>query len=118
VSGGGRLRGSLVIAEVALAMVLLVCAGLFGRSLAYLRAVNPGFDDRNVLTASVAPAGPAYRTNAQKAAYFGRAPARVREVPRVRHAAFITYLPVSGAGRRSARPRGGETGPPGGAPHA
>jgi putative ABC transport system permease protein len=96
--GGGsrRLRGGLVIVEVALAMVLLVGAALLARSFAYLRTVNPGFSDHHVLTVNVAPAGAAYDSNAQQAAFFARALARVREVPGVRRAAVIDYLPVTG----------------------
>jgi putative ABC transport system permease protein len=97
----GRLRGSTIVIEVALAMVLLICAGLLGRSLLYLRAVNPGFNDRHVLTVSIATAGPAYRTDAQQAAYFMRLLTAVREVPGVRAAAYVDFLPIMGAGAGS-----------------
>jgi predicted permease len=106
--GGGRLRGSAIIVQVALAMVLLVCAGLLGRSLAYLHAVNPGFSDRGVLTVNVATAGPAYRTDPQQAAYFARVLTRVREVPGVRFAAVVDHLPIAGSGPGSEVHREGQ----------
>src|SRR5205807_2634657 len=54
IGGGRRLRDGLVVAEVALALVLLAGAGLMIRSLKELAAVNPGFDAHNVLTFNVA----------------------------------------------------------------
>src|SRR5947209_4527313 len=53
IGGGRRLRDGLVVAEVALALVLLAGAGLMIRSLKELAAVNPGFDAHNVLTFNV-----------------------------------------------------------------
>src|SRR6266853_2976557 len=54
-SGGGKQRaqGAFVVAEMAMALVLLVAAGLMIRSLNALWSVNPGFDSRNVLTFGV-----------------------------------------------------------------
>ncbi len=70
--GRVRLRGLLVVSEVALSLVLLVGAGLLVRSLAALRAVDPGFDIRHVLTAQIAlPA--AYRDATSVRGFFERA---------------------------------------------
>src|SRR6185436_5267114 len=52
-SGDGRMRSLLVVSEVALALMLLIGAGLLMRSLSGLRSVNPGFDASHVLTATV-----------------------------------------------------------------
>src|SRR4029077_17772243 len=48
-----RLQGLLTVGEVAVALVLVICAGLLLRSLNRLLAINPGFDPGNVLTAQV-----------------------------------------------------------------
>jgi predicted permease len=53
-SGGHRLHGALIVAEVAIAVVLLVSAGLLGRTMLRLSALNPGVDLHNVLTARTA----------------------------------------------------------------
>ena len=60
-SGSSQLwRDSLVVAEVALGLVLLIGAGLMMRSFASLTNVHPGFDPNNVLTARITLSGPAY----------------------------------------------------------
>ena len=96
--GGARLGGGLVALEVALAMVLLVAAGLLLRTFSYLRATDPGFSHRNVLACQVIIPNAQYRTAAQQAAFFAQALERVRSLPGVRSAAAIDSLPVSGAG--------------------
>lgn len=59
--GGFRLGSSLVIAQVALSMVVLIGAGLFLRTLNSLRSIRPGFDTRNILLFSVDPALAGYK---------------------------------------------------------
>jgi putative ABC transport system permease protein len=98
VGSGRRLRSSLVVIEVALAMVLLVAAGLLLRTFAYLRAVDPGFSSRNVLACRVMVPYAQYQTGAQQAAFFTQVLDRVRSLPGVRSAAAIDHLPVSGHG--------------------
>jgi putative ABC transport system permease protein len=98
VGRGRQLRGGLVVLEVALAMVLLVAAGLLLRTFSYLRAIDPGFSQRNVLACHVIVPYAQYRTGAQQAAFFAQALERVRSLPGVRSAAAADALPVSGAG--------------------
>ena len=95
---GGRqiLRRSLVVAEVALALVLLVSAGLLWRSLTRLFAVRPGFESSHVLTMQVQEAGAKYTRDDARLQFFERALEAVRVVPGVKSAAFTSQLPLSG----------------------
>jgi putative ABC transport system permease protein len=100
-AGGGarhrRLRQMFVVAEVALAVVLLVGAGLMLRSFAALRAVNPGMDTTNVLTVRVALPGTKYDTP-KTLRFFADATSRLAAIPGVQSAGAISYLPFSGLG--------------------
>jgi putative ABC transport system permease protein len=88
-------RRTLVVAEVALALVLLVSAGLLLRSLQRLFAVAPGFDASHVLTMQVQT--PGYRSDDSVThRFFGQALEAVRHVPGVAAAAFTSQLPLSG----------------------
>ena len=98
VRGRGPLRSGLVVLEVALAMVLLVAAGLLLRTFSYLRATDPGFSDRNVLACHLKVPDAQYRSGAQQSAFFAQVLERVRSLPGVRSAAAIDHLPVSGHG--------------------
>ena len=97
-SGGlrsGRVRNLLVIAEVALALVLLVGAGLLVRTLVRLQNVPLGFDPRNVLTMIVAksPSGEPEQTGE----FFKQLTERIRALPGVANASVTWQLPLSGA---------------------
>lgn len=93
---GAATRSMLVIGEVALALLLLVSAGLLARSLTNLLAVDPGFDPANLITMRIVSSGPAYRTDAATLDYRRRAIAAMREIPGVFDAATSTALPLSG----------------------
>ena len=93
---GAATRSTLVVGEVALALLLLVSAGLLARSLTNLLAVDPGFDPANVVTMRIVSSGPAYRTDAATLDYRRRVIAAAREVPGVLDAATSTSLPLSG----------------------
>ncbi|HEX5706320.1 MAG TPA: ABC transporter permease, partial [Pyrinomonadaceae bacterium] len=93
-----RLRGLLVVTEVALSLVLLVGAGLLIRSFRSLQAVSPGFDARDALTAGVALSTTKYREEAQQAAFFERVMERVAALPGVEAAGGVEPLPMSGNG--------------------
>jgi putative ABC transport system permease protein len=90
------MRRSLVVAEVAFALVLLAGASLLFRSLQHLFAVAPGFDDRSVLTMQVQIAGPRYRDPESSHRFFRDALDAVTRVPGVASAALTTQLPLSG----------------------
>jgi putative ABC transport system permease protein len=93
-----RLRQTFVVAEIALAVVLLVGAGLMLRSFGSLRRVNPGYTTSNVLTMRLQLPGTKYRDEAQRIRFFREAIARIQEVPGVQAAGAISYLPLSGLG--------------------
>ena len=98
--GGGRssrLRQTFVVAELALAVVLLVGAGLLIRSFATLQAVPPGFDSHDVLTLRVSLPSRKYG-NAQSLRFFADAIDRIRALRGVEAAGAISYLPFAGLG--------------------
>jgi predicted permease len=95
-SGDGRLRNLLVVSEVALALMLLIGAGLLMRSLTGLRSVDPGFDASNLLTASVDIPEAKYDTPEKRNQFFERALQNVRALPGVESAAWIDTVPLLG----------------------
>ena len=97
-TAGGRqfTRRALVVAEVALALMLLVSAGLLLRSLQRLFAVAPGFDSSHVLTMQVQESGHRFDDDSARRRFFSQALEAVRHVPGVASAAFTSLLPLSG----------------------
>jgi putative ABC transport system permease protein len=93
-----RTRKVLVVAEVALALVLLVAAGLLARSFRGLQQIDVGFDPRNVLTMRVSLSGVKYREPGAIPAYFEAAVQKLSALPGVRSAAAVLSLPVGGGG--------------------
>ncbi|MGI8821196.1 MAG: ABC transporter permease [Chthoniobacterales bacterium] len=99
-SGGeskGRLRNGLVVAEVALALVLLVCAGLLIQSFARLGRVQPGLRTERLLTARLQLPETAYPKNENIIAFFDQFLPRVRTIAGVESASAIVPLPLSGS---------------------
>jgi predicted permease len=96
-AGRGRhaLRSSLVIVQMAMALVLLVASGLLIRSLVHLQNVNPGFDPHNVMTSNVDLPDAKY-TDAKKAQYFKDLMPQLNALPGVQSAAGIYPLPMGG----------------------
>ena len=92
-----RLRGMLVAAEVALAVVVVVGAGLLVKSLWRLRAVDPGFDPRGLVTFSMWPPPSEQDNPAKLAALYERVEQTVRGLPGVTHVALTNFMPLSGA---------------------
>ncbi|MEP6821889.1 MAG: ABC transporter permease [Chthoniobacterales bacterium] len=95
--GKGRLRNGLVIAEVALALVLLICAGLLIQSFARLGRVSPGMRTDRLLTARVQLPDVGYPKNENIIQFFDQFLPRVRAIPGVESASAITPLPLTGS---------------------
>jgi len=89
-------RRILVVAEVSLAVVLLVGAGLLLRSMTHLFAIDPGFDAPQLLTMQVQESGRQYDNAAARLRFFDQALERVRHMPGVLSAGFTSQLPLSG----------------------
>jgi predicted permease len=95
-AGHGRMRNVLVVSEVALALMLLIGAGLLMRSLSGLRSVDPGFDAGNTLTATIVIPNAKYTTPEQRNQFFDRVLQNVLALPGVESAAWIDNLPLQG----------------------
>ena len=93
-----RLRSLLVVAEVSLALVLLIGAGLLLKSFTRLRETKLGFDPAHVLTGSVALPQADYPTTAQEKSYLQQSLARLAARPEVQAVGVVNSLPLSQAG--------------------
>ena len=92
-----RLRSSLVVLEVALSLMLLVGAGLLGRSFLSLLKTDPGFNPDNVITMNLVLPVAKYKEESQRAAFFQDLVQRVKANPGVESAALVSHLPLGGA---------------------
>ena len=90
-----RLRSSLVIAEIALSLVLLVGAGLLIRSFVRLQAVNPGFNPSNLLTMRIDLTGPKYKTGAQVIGFQNQLLEQLKQLPGVESASTRSFVPIA-----------------------
>jgi predicted permease len=95
-AGSGRVRNLLVVSEVALALMLLIGAGLLMRSLSSLRGVDPGFDAANTWTGSINIPDAKYATPETRNQFFDRVIENVRALPGVQSAARIDTIPFGG----------------------
>jgi predicted permease len=97
-AGGGfrqqRARSMLVVVEVALAVVLSVCAALFIRTFVALQSVNPGFSSHNILTMQMALTGPRFHQTAPVAQLVRQARERINALPGVVDSASTVSLPL------------------------
>jgi putative ABC transport system permease protein len=91
----GRMRNLLVVAQAALALLLVVGAGLLVRSFAQLLRVDPGFDPHNMLTMNVSLPTVKYSTADRQIAFFDEVLRRVSTLPGVQSAAMSAALPLS-----------------------
>ena len=108
-----RLRGLMVVAEVAVAVVLVAAAGLLLRSFSRLQQVDPGVDPEGVLTARISLPASAYPGVADVVAFHTELMPRLEALPGVRSASMVNHLPFSGNARLESffvegRPRGAD----------
>lgn len=109
---GSRLLGALVVIEVALALVLLVGAGLMTRSFAQLMRVSPGFEPRNLLAVQIYLPQTKYKTGLDRTRFYMDAIHRVGSLPGVQSAAAVSALPMYPVGIDFALPFTVEGGAP------
>ena len=95
-SGNRVVRNLFVVAEMALALVLLIGAGLMLRSFSQLHQVKTGFETENVLTMRVQLPNAKYGQPQQRADFFKRAEERLAALPGVTSVGAISYLPLTG----------------------
>ncbi|MGW8267920.1 MAG: ADOP family duplicated permease, partial [Longimicrobiales bacterium] len=112
--GQQRLRQGLVVAQVAVAVVLLVGAGLLARSLASLQDVDPGFRPGGLLGVTVALSDVLYEDQAAYMAAYRALLDGYRRSPGVQGAASIRHLPMRGSGEQAQYNVVGRAPPPAG----
>jgi putative ABC transport system permease protein len=88
-----RVRSALVVAQIALTLVLLACAGLVLKSFATLLRVNPGMQIENTLTLNLSPSPVRFDTDQKRADYYRRLLERVSRTPGIEAAAFTQTMP-------------------------
>ena len=109
-AGRRRLRGALVVAEVALAVVLLVGAALFIGSFVSLLRIDPGFNPEHVLTAQISPRIESRTAPADSAPAFAEVVERISRIPGVTHASMIAGgIPLSGGHQHDEHSRSGRS---------
>src|SRR5262249_12611400 len=94
--GRRRLRETLVVAELALALVILIGAGLLISSFVKLQAVDPGFNPRNLLTMTVSLAGASQYVGPSREAFYRQMTEKLASLPGVESASAINHLPLAG----------------------
>jgi putative ABC transport system permease protein len=94
--GRGRIRGVLVVTEVALSLALLVSAGLLIKSFWRLMQVDPGFQPDHLLTMNVSLIGEKYKETGQVISFYRDLPARLGALPGVKSVSAVSVLPISG----------------------
>src|SRR3954467_12117377 len=97
-SRGARIRSAFVVVEMALALVLLVGAGLLLRSFTMLLRVDPGFDPSHTITIKVSIPSAKYDTPEKQRAFFDQLFQKFDALPGVKSAGGTSYLPLNGLG--------------------
>ncbi|HEX5835689.1 MAG TPA: ABC transporter permease, partial [Pyrinomonadaceae bacterium] len=95
-AGSHHLRNAFVVTQVALALVLLVGAGLLVRSFNRLQSVDPGFNPQNLLTVRVSVPFAKYNTDQKRIDFYQQAIAQMRSIPGVESAGAINTPPFTG----------------------
>jgi len=108
----GRLRGLLVVTEMALCSMLLVGATLLLRSVMHLQTQDPGFEPRNLYSVELQLPDDRYKTQEAKNAFFNELTARVRALPGVENAMIAASAPPSSSFLLGALQVEGEPDPP------
>jgi putative ABC transport system permease protein len=93
-----RTRAALVVSEIALAMLLLVGAGLLFKSFERLSSVSPGFSTDHILIANIVRSPTAYSDRDVRLGFFDRLFEQVATLPGVRSVGAVSFLPVTGTG--------------------
>ncbi len=109
---GNRTRNTFVVIEFALALILLVGAGLLMRSFTHLLAVNPGFDPARTVTMRVSLPSSRYGGEGQRAQFFARLFQEVDRLPGVQASGAISFLPLTGLGAATSMVIVGQPAPP------
>jgi len=91
-----RIRNMLVVSEVALALLLLISAGLLIKSFMNLQRIDPGFNPHNVLTARIPLPANKYSEPPQARAFYQQLLDRLKGLPGVEHAGVTTSIPLTG----------------------
>jgi putative ABC transport system permease protein len=91
---GNRLRSALVVAEVAVGVILLTCAGLLARSFRQLSEVRPGYDPSSLVTMQITLSDVRYRDLAGCARFFERMLTQLEQTPGVESAGTTNFLPL------------------------
>jgi len=113
-TGRGRLRSTLVVAELALTVVLVVGAGLLLRSYANVLAIDPGFDPQRLLVAETPLPPLKYVDTVTRSAFLRSVTERVGAIPGVTAAGFVNFPPMVFKGGRAFVATEGEPPPPSG----
>jgi putative ABC transport system permease protein len=92
----GYLRNAFVVTQVALALVLLVGAGLLVKSLQRLQSVDPGFNPDNLLTVRVSLPSGKYESDQKRIAFFQQAMTQIKSLPGVQSVGEINVAPFTG----------------------
>jgi putative ABC transport system permease protein len=96
-SRSSRLRSSLVVIQISLALVLLIAAGLMIQSFANNSRVSPGFNPHDLLVVRVPFASQKYQDAGKRSDFLARSLEKVRAVPGVRSASIVTWPPLWGS---------------------
>ena len=109
---GKRTRSVFVVVEIALALVLLVGAGLLVRSFTRLMDVDAGFETDRTVTMRVSLPQSRYAQPEQRVQFFDRLLERIEQVPQVQSAGAVSFLPLVGLGAATSYQVVGEPAPP------